>query len=126
MKPKFVLEDGRLVWARFPTSNDIIRLTKVGALKLSIAKWKDIVDLKTAHPRTNFREGGRFTCACCRRYFSSFCSHCPIYEFTGQVSCRKTPYWDYEDKPTLKNATAELRFLEKVLKQIRKDMKESK
>jgi hypothetical protein len=35
---------------------------------------------------------GQKDCALCREYIDDKCKHCPIFEKTGEVSCKNTPW----------------------------------
>lgn len=65
-------------------------------LEVSIKKWEDIVNEKGT-------DMGRDNCALCYEYYfchqdnryDEYCYGCPIYEKTGEDSCKDTPYQDW-------------------------------
>lgn len=83
-------------------------ITKIGALRESIQKWKFI----SKHP--GIRHGAGDSCACCH-LAGSKCEGCLISE-AGHPNCLDTPYVKYSDNPTAENAREEVRFLQRILK----------
>jgi hypothetical protein len=81
------------------------------ALERSIAKWQGIVAGTT-------RDLGPSNCGLCQLFLNASCKGCPVFERTGQTSCRGTPYSDYtvidEIAPdrALDAAKREVEFLE--------------
>ena len=89
-------------------------------LELSIEKWQTIVDHIKSHIGKSrmVKDGGKWTCTCCLRYFENHCYACPIYEYKSRTHCEETPYALYQDKPNLTNAKKEVAFLKKVLESL--------
>lgn len=99
-------------------------MTRAEALEASIEKWRRI-------EAGTKRELGSSDCPLCHLYLGNMgnlCERCPVYERTGQVLCRDTPYtewvhtvnWrdvaDTDEKRAL--ARAEREFLESLREDI--------
>lgn len=80
----------------------------LAALRGSIQKWRDIV------ASTGTDQGGS-NCPLCQVFNSRMsprvCSGCPVMERTGRRLCASSPYEDYLEDESIKNAQAELDFL---------------
>lgn len=114
--PRFVFHAARGslgCTAPFPLAGS---LTEREALELSIQKWEIIVD-RLREGLAIEGDGGYATCACCHKYCGNkkACHGCPIMKQTGQPYCVGSPYLQFSDEPTLKNAYAELNFLRSLL-----------
>ena len=60
------------------------------ALKGSIEKWQKIVSGMR-------RDEGSSNCPLCREFLHTHdCVGCPVFESTGRVLCRDTPYGPYD------------------------------
>lgn len=80
------------------------------AMELSIKKWATIVEkLKEGYEIRSF---GAYSCGLCQKFMG--CDECPIYKKTGKTSCFGTPYYDFRANQSVKNAEAELVFLQKL------------
>lgn len=84
------------------------------ALKGSIEKWRKIVE-KIGE------DHGTQNCPLCRLFHSDYreeddcCAGCPVHEHTELSLCMGTPYDNYTENPSTKNANAELEFLRSLL-----------
>jgi hypothetical protein len=87
-------------------------------VKLSIQKWQFIVRYLKAHRRDPLilHDGGKDTCALCKKYNRLDCTGCPVFRYTGYRYCEHTPYGLYHRWSNLESAMAELEFLKDVLK----------
>ena len=77
---------------------------KLTAIKGSIKKWDMVSHLETDGDR-------RSNCPLCTLYWAkgltaSRCCDCPIYEKTGEVECRGTPFYKWHCDKTSDNAEA--------------------
>ena len=101
--------------ANSETIDDIKIPSAEDALRLSIEKWKLIVALRRGDASAHIIDGGYNSCGLCVRYHKGRdCMTCPVREKTGISGCRDTPYMRWIMNPSLKNAEAELAFLEGV------------
>lgn len=58
------------------------------ALQKSIQKWQSIVD------GVGTDKGSR-NCALCQRYLAGNCRGCPVFQQTGEISCKGTPHEEW-------------------------------
>lgn len=105
----FSIEGGTLVYnGNAPEDND-------EAFAISIAKWTTLKLAMTANPHYPIDDSGLTTCGLCMLHFKTnqenACRTCPVYQATRRKGCEGTPYDDYCDSPTAKNAQAEIDFL---------------
>lgn len=92
-------------------------------LKESIAHWERMRDDPECEEVPCSAD-----CPCCRQYqiISLLCGECPIFEFTGKINCRRTPYGNAaiefvrsgkKSSKFKEAAQAEIDFLNEVLNQ---------
>jgi hypothetical protein len=91
----------------------------LAALRGSIAKWQAIVD-------GTGEDNGAENCPLCQMFRTdkNLCTGCPVAEKTGRPFCWGSPYRDFveseSDKDALIAAKAELAFLQSLLPEAEK------
>lgn len=95
-------------------------MTKKQALRASITHWeKDIVG-RLEKNESIVELVGRFGCSLCMKFIEENCKDCPVRYYSGEASCRQTPYvkfdkmyedFSYELKQLIKPAGLEFDFL---------------
>lgn len=91
--------------------------TRIAALRESIRKWKWLVKYLTKYQMAPLT--GTDSCSLCSIFIQNDCFGCPVFEYTGEPYCSKTPYAKYANirnyKPGIKYAQQEVEFLESLL-----------
>lgn len=98
------------------------------AWKITLAKWKFIVDNIREIVEKSVDDGGQSTCGLCKLHGMTLCQDCPIALYNSMIGCGGTPYIEFtrlmwfgreEDKILdrfLALAMDELVFLKKMYK----------
>lgn len=62
----------------------------IGDIQDSIDKWSFLAENYTPDMYIRFND----TCSLCKAYVEDECFGCPVYDHTGYIFCRNTPYED--------------------------------
>jgi hypothetical protein len=128
MRIGFKIDDGLVMFTPGSEVSLIKDLSVVKALKLCIRKWKYIVRYYENAGQAFLDDGGSWTCALCALFLDASCEGCPVRAKTGLAECKDTPYCDHYNvfknsmdlRSALKFARQEVKFLESILKGMRK------